>query len=67
MKLYEVPKNTYIKVLETLDVPPNALETSIFQKLKFHNLDGMYSYCTDENENVFHLKAWTEVDVVKEE
>jgi len=50
MKLYNVPRNSMI-VLE------NGLE------LKFHHIDGMYSVCTDENNEIYHLAAWEEVTV----
>ena len=53
MKLYDVPRNTRIKV-EDLE-------------LMFHHIDGMYSFCqTDDGETV-HLAAWTEVEIVKNE
>lgn len=53
MKLYEVPRNTRVK-LETGD------------EVNFHHIDGMYSYCTDDNGNVLHLAAWTDVEVKDE-
>jgi hypothetical protein len=53
MKLYDVPRNTRIRI-EDLE-------------LMFHHIDGMYSLCqTDDGETV-HLAAWTEVEVVKAE
>lgn len=48
MKLYDVPQNTDI-------ILPDGTE------LRFHHIDGMYSYCTDVEGNVVHLAAWTEV------
>ena len=54
MKLYEAPRNTWLWV--------PVLERKIF----FHRVDGMYSYCTDEQGNVIHLAADVEVDVVGE-
>ena len=50
MKLYDVPRNTRIKIED--------------QELLFHRIDGMYSYCTDSNGNVRHIAAWTEVEVL---
>jgi len=50
MKLYNAPRNSMI-VLE------NGLE------LKFHHIDGMYSVCTDEEGNVYHIGASEEVTV----
>ena len=52
MKLYEVPRNTRIKV-EDLE-------------LNFHRIDGAYSYCTTDNNEIVHLAAWTEVEIVEE-
>ena len=52
MKLYEAPRNVLIK-------------TENDTILKFHHVDGMYSYCTTESGEVVHLAAWTEVEVLK--
>ncbi len=52
MKLYEVPRNTTIKVVDT--------DLVVF----FYHIDGMYSYCTDMNGRVVHLSASTEVEIV---
>jgi len=51
MKLYELPRKTYF----TID--DDASKQVIF----FDHLDGMYSYCLDENKNVVHIGASTEV------
>jgi hypothetical protein len=32
-------------------------------ELKFHHIDGMYSYCTDNENNVYHIAAWEEVSI----
>ncbi len=32
----------------------------------FHHLDGMYSYCTDDDGHVWHLAAYAEVEIVDE-
>jgi len=50
MKLYDVPRNSMI-------VLSNGLE------LKFHHIDGMYSLCTNEEGNVYHIGASEEVTV----
>jgi hypothetical protein len=50
MKLYEVPRNSRI-------VLPNGVE------LNFKHLDGAYSYCTDDEGNVIHISAGSEVTV----
>lgn len=54
MKLYEVPAGAHIKLPDGEDI------------YKFWNIDGMYSYCTDKQEKVIHLAAWTEVEIVNE-
>jgi hypothetical protein len=50
MKLYEVPRHSMI-----------VLEDGT--ELNFKHLDGMYSYCTDDKDNVVHIAAFTEVTV----
>lgn len=50
IKLYEVPRNSRIVIGDG-------------KELNFSHVDGMYSYCTDDEGNVVHLAAWTEVQV----
>lgn len=50
IKLYNVPKNSMI-------VLSNGLE------LKFHHIDGMYSVCTDEAGDIYHISASEEVEI----
>lgn len=60
MKLYDIPKNSRIKA-ETRDSDGNILGDFII----FHNLDGMYSYCTVEGTNEpCHLAATQELKKV---
>jgi hypothetical protein len=54
MKLYECPRNVLVK-------------TEDGNTVKFHHVDGMYSYCTTEGGQVLHLAAWTEVEILKEQ
>lgn len=54
MKLYDVPRKTFIKTITG--------DTYFFD-----HIDGMYSYCTNELDQVVHLAAWTEVDIVEGE
>ncbi len=51
MKLYDVPRNSRIKIEG--------------QELNFRSIDGMYSYCTTDSDEVVHLAAWTEVELIK--
>ena len=32
------------------------------ERITFHHIDGMYSYCTDKDGNVVNLNACTEVE-----
>ncbi len=52
MKLYEVPRNTDIELLDGT-------------QLRFERLDGAYSVCRNESGKVIHLAAWTEVNIVE--
>jgi len=53
MKLYTVPRNSRIRL------------SSGFE-LNFAHVDGMYSFCTDDDGNVIHLAADAEVEVIEE-
>ena len=66
MKLYDVPRNTYVRLLEDNEPPPAGIKSDRGQIIKFGHIDGMYSYCTDTNGNTVHLKAWTEVEIVSD-
>ena len=63
-KLYEVPRNTRIKLLETPKSPPAAPELEEGEELNFHHIDGMYSYCTTDCGKIVHVAAWTLVEVI---
>ena len=45
-------------------VPPVADEGKMDKVYRFHHVDGMYSYITDTEDNVYHFAAWTDVEVV---
>lgn len=66
MKLFELQRGTkfYIKN-EDARVPPAAFPIERDSLLTLHNIDGMYSFCTDENGTVLHPAAFTEVEVVE--
>lgn len=57
MKLYDVPRNSRIKVKSDIQEE---------QILIFNNIDGMYSHCLDSEGNVVHLAAYTEVEIINE-
>jgi len=65
MKLYEVPRNTRVKLLEDDDGPIGSIALKTGDEVNFSHIDGMYSYCTLGGE-VVHPRAWTEVEIVKE-
>ena len=62
MKLYDVPRNSRIKVIVSDKVPPGAPQINEGEELNFRSVDGMYSYCTRDNGEVVHLLAWAEVE-----
>ncbi len=64
MKLYDVPRNSRIKVIIEDKVPPDAPQITEGEELNFRNIDGMYSYCTRDDGEVVHLASWTEVEIV---
>lgn len=53
--LYSVKNKTYVYVPE--------FDMTVF----FDHIDGMYSFCLDMNNNVVHLKAWTDVHPLTKE
>jgi hypothetical protein len=66
MKLYEVPNETFIVVREDMKGPVGCEPIKAGTVLFFDHVDGLYSYCLDENKaNVVHLMAGTEVDILK--
>ena len=62
MKLYDVRRNSRIKVVVSDKVPPGAPQINEGEELNFRSVDGMYSYCTRDNGEVVHLLAWAEVE-----
>ncbi len=66
MKLYKVPNNSRIIVKNKVSTPPASIPIEKGDILQFHHIDGMYSYCENENGDVVHLVAWAEVELDKE-
>ena len=64
MELYNVPKNSRIRVLGEVKMPPSSPPINIGDELNFHRIDGMYSYCTTDEGQVVHLVAWAEVEIL---
>lgn len=66
MKLYDVPNDNKIRIIDkNIKVPITAPELKTGDILWFGHIDGMYSFCKDKNNNLVHLAAWTEVEIVK--
>ena len=66
MKLYNVPKNTWvIPVYDDPTAPPGAAPVELGEKILFKHIDGMYSYCKNTEGKVVHLPAWQEVAIVE--
>lgn len=63
MKLYEVPNHTWIVIKEIEPPPPGGIVGKVDQMIKFHHIDGMYSYCKTIDGDIIHLAAWTEVEI----
>ena len=65
MKLYNVPRNSTIRVLEDVRIPPESSEISKGEILYFEHMDGMYSRCKRITDNtIVFIAAWTEVEIV---
>lgn len=62
--LYDLPRFSLFTLadIEDTKVPVAAL-TPVDKVYKLHNIDGMYSYCTDvDKQEVYHFAAWTQVN-----
>lgn len=68
MKLYNVPRESFVKVLEDVHVPPGAPAIKKGDIVFFDHIDGMYSFCFDKTKTqVLHLAAFTEVELIENE
>ncbi len=66
MQLHKVPNGTWIRVGASTQVPPSHRDFNEGEKLLFHHIDGMYSYCTDKDGKPVHVVAWAEVEVMRD-
>ena len=67
MKLYEVPRETFVKILEDVRVPPGAQEIKKGDTIFFDHIDGMYSFCMDKDKKfIIHPAAFTEVEIIED-
>ena len=65
MKLFDVPRNSKIKVIGEIQIPPASKEINEGDILDFKHIDGMYSLCVDKDNDFVHLVAWADVEVVE--
>jgi hypothetical protein len=69
MKLYLAPRERWLRCIGEdatgAHVPPSSLPLDSHRKFKLHNVDGMYSRCTDEFGNTIYPAAWTDVEEVE--
>lgn len=65
MKLYDVPRNSKIRVIGGIKTPPSSTQINEDDILEFSHVDGMYSYCKNSKGEVVHLVAWSEVEIIK--
>ena len=66
MKLYEVPRNTKIRIIDDeTSTPVASYPVEKNQTLQYYKIDGMYSYCINEENIAVHPAVWTEVEIVK--
>jgi hypothetical protein len=66
MKLYDVPRDSFVRLLEDARVPEGHPPIRKGDTIYFDHVDGMYSYCMDKDKkNLLHIAAFTEVEVVE--
>lgn len=65
-KLYELRKGTKFLVIdEEINLPVAHPKIDVGSVYTFDHIDGMYSFCIDENKQAVHFAAWTEVQEVE--
>ena len=64
MKLFELDRDTKFKLLQQPRSPIVAPVGEVGKVYTLRNIDGMYSYVKDDEGNVYHFAAWTEVEKV---
>lgn len=64
MKLFELARGSHFRLLEKPAIPPDAPFGVPTMEYKLTNIDGMYSHCVGEDNEVYHFAAWTEVKEV---
>lgn len=64
MKLYKVPCGSTIRVISDIAVPLAAPIIKANDVIRFHHIDGIYSFCNDMDGKPVHLVAWAEVEII---
>ena len=64
VKLYDVPRDSKVKILGDIKVPMGAFQLKEGDVIDFKHIDGMYSLCY-KDKVMCHLAAWAEVEIVK--
>lgn len=64
MKLYDLPRNSYFRLLSDEKVPPDAPQVISGEVYWLGNIDGMYSFCKDSSGNVCHIAAYSTVELL---
>ena len=67
MKLFDCKRNSWVVPIAETAAPPGARAVQEGELIKFHHLDGMYSYCRDKQGNPCHLPGWQEVRYATDE
>lgn len=66
MKLYELKRGSRFRIVSNNPVTPIAAnELEYGDVLTLDHVDGMYSYCTDNQGEVRHPAAFTEIEEIK--
>ena len=63
--LFEVPRNSYIAIVQEDPTRPPGDNIKLGPVLFFHHIDGMYSLCHVSDGTPCHIAAWTDVVVVE--
>jgi len=64
LKLFELNSPCKVRLIGDIGVPVAAMGLKGGDIIHFKHIDGMYSYCKNENGDTVHPAAWTEVEIV---
>ena len=67
MELYKLPRGSHFRLIGNTQIPPETRHPNLNKTYKLINIDGMYSYCLDENKDVYHFAAWADVTEVNDD